>query len=104
MKLGDAADGWILVKCEACGRPFPTRMWNPYPRESPDHFFCTDNCLVSGEVAEVAEAEAYAEVARRYQRGDPLVAILKVHGISTGTLYRILHGHGIKSNRHERGE
>ena len=101
MKLGVPVNGWVLVRCEACGRPFPTTTHALDPRR-PDHFFCTEECRVSGKVAEVVpEAERDEDIVKRYQRGEPGRAIQQAHGISAGTLYRILHRHGVESSRRE---
>ena len=48
------------------------------------------------------EAQRDLDIVRRYQRGEPLAAIQEAHRISTGTLFRILHSHGVKSNRNGR--
>jgi len=99
MKLGVPVGGWVLVRCEACGRPFPTTMRGLDARGL-RHFFCTEECWVSGEVGEVIpEAERDQDVIRRYQEGEPGRAIQQAHGISAGTLYRILRRHGVESNR-----
>lgn len=100
MKLGVPVNGWVLVQCEACARPFPTVAWDSSDQVKPDHYFCTEKCRVSGKVVELLpEAERDADIIRRYQRGEPVAAIQEAHGISTGTLFRSLHRHGIKSNR-----
>ena len=100
MKLGVPANGWVLVRCEACAQPFPTVAGHPSDGVRPDHYFCTEKCWRSGKVAEVVpEAQRDADVVKRYQRGEPLATIQEAHRISTGTLFRILHRHGVKSSR-----
>ena len=99
MKLGVPLGGWVLVRCEACGQAFPTVAWHP-SEKGPDRFFCTERCRTSGRVAElITEAERDADMVRRYQEGQSLAVIREAHRISIGTLYRILHSHGVKSNR-----
>ena len=100
MKLGIPVSGWVLVRCEACARPFPTVAGHPSDQVKPGHYFCTEKCWRSGKVAKVVpEAQRDADVVKRYQRGEPLATIQEAHRISTGTLFRILHGHGVSSNR-----
>jgi len=99
MKLGVPVNGWVLVRCEACGQHFPTMAWHPSEKR-PEHYFCTKKCWRSGKVADVIpEIERDGDIVRRYQRGEPLAAIQEAYRISTGGIFRILHRHGVKSNR-----
>jgi hypothetical protein len=43
MKLGVPLAGWVLVRCDHCGRDFPTREWKA--NERPALFFCSFDCL-----------------------------------------------------------
>jgi len=43
MKLGVPLAGWVLVRCECCGRDFPTREWKD--NERPVLFVCSFDCL-----------------------------------------------------------
>ena len=68
--------------------------------KGPDHLFCTEGCRVSGKVAEVIpQTERDADIIKRYQQGESLATIQEACRISIGTLYRILHSHGVKSSR-----
>jgi hypothetical protein len=44
MKLGVPITGWVLVRCEHCGRDFPTREWKA--TEKPALLVCSLDCLV----------------------------------------------------------
>lgn len=50
MKLGVPVNGWVLVRCEGCGQPFPTKAWHPSDRERADHYFCSQKCYGGPDV------------------------------------------------------